>query len=325
MDWLRSSSGYGLHDAACVSLISGVSVTRIEAAFGLRAVEIGTAGSEQSHSSEVKMHTADGIMVIVEPASFRGTQPGVLKAASRDGKLASVYWDVNDMVIVGLARRGKLVALGEISDIEPNLYGRRSGARLPELTTDWPQLAFATVERFVGVRLTRTLLKSPSTLYRLEPRVQLPITREELVGLQIPDAETVDLVLAASLQTRRELAEWAALQGIAAAGLQDDPAVASVTAQFRPGAVATLSVELQARMYHLDETILNEFSDDEQSDPSLMAEYKRQYGALLALAYACTSDEVTAALGALKYSCGHPRSDHARLLAAAARKLRGGS
>lgn len=284
-------------DAGCITLIA--EVTPEEAARRVGADPSGVVTFSEVDQDEglswVSITTADedtpdtGV-VLIEDNGWEGARTEVLAALSEGTSAASVYWNVNGVVRFGCARRGKAICSIELPDPDdlddlPNTL-RRLVQKAPD---DANPVALGAVlaERFTGVPLSpRPAVTHPATaLPIIVPVLGLPVTAQELVGLQYPSAEVVRAVEAATPAQQRFLAEWATHQALTLSGLDTHPHVAPVTAQFGQGVPTRLTAQVSA----LRRSTAAKASGDRPAT---------KFWALNALAYTAVADNATAALGA---------------------------
>jgi hypothetical protein len=267
--------------------------------------------------------------VLIENNGFEGSRMEVLAALSRQGKAASVFWNVNGLVVFGCARRGNVVASVELLDAVAEALPRslRPFLQDGDVEQDPVAVGMAMVEEFTGVHLpAEGEVTRPSTGYRIElPIFGLPVTRDELVELGHPTPALVSAVLAASPTVRRRLSEWAARAAVDHAGLAADPWLGAVLGQLGTGAPTVFGAEasrLRLQAHRGAEAATDALNDDTDHDGSRyrsLEHWLPEYWAMEALACTTIADDVTAALGAT-YCASIPRRgvnadeflDHAR-------------
>jgi hypothetical protein len=245
-------------------------------------------------------------VVLVENNGWEGIRPEVLSRLSKPGKAASVYWNVEGLLMFGCARRGKVIATVDLSDPdaadELPATLRRLWERDPD--TEEPLAAAMTlVEKYTGVTVPPAPeVIQPTTAYPItSPVLGHRVTRDELLRGR-PSEEVVQGVLAATGPQRRALAEWSVRHALAGAGISDLPALASVLSQFGHGRPVSLSAEASAfrreanRWAWAADEALSVDSDLEKWQE--LRHWGQKHWAMEALAYAADGDDVTAALGA---------------------------
>lgn len=283
--------------AGCITLVAGV--IPAEAARRIGADPSSVVAFDQIDRGEwlswisiasVHEGALDAGVVLIEDNGWEGARPEVLAALSKGGSAASVFWNVEDVVRFGCARRGKPIASVELPDPEdvddlPSML-RRLVQRAPD-DANPVALGALLAERFTGVPLSQVpAVARPATAFPItSPVLDLPATAQELVGLQYPSAGVVRAVEAATPIQRRALAEWATRQAVILSGLGNDPHVALVLTQFGRGAPTRLSAEVSA----LRRVTAARGSGDRPA---------REFWALNAVAYTGVADSKTAALGA---------------------------
>ncbi len=341
--WLEDDTAT-FSEAGCLTLVSGLSATD-----ALKRVGADLARSSQgringarpegySMISALDVGTPDlPSAVLVEDNGYEGAQPDVLASLSRGGRAASVFWNVNGMVIFGCARRGKLVCTTKLPDV-PDDLPRALNPLMDSASDEGAPLvaiAMAMAVKFTGVGLEpEPALVDPQTWYPItDPILRLPVTAEELVGIGLPSKALVGQVQDADESSRRRLAEWSARDGLTRAGLQDDPAVKELFAQFgheRPTSLvvglARELVEAERQSDLLGDRLQRIYNNRETPQSELdavsaeSARWAHRMWALRAVSYVSLDDSVTAALGAT-YCASHSGTDEAAFLTEAAAVL----
>lgn len=269
----------------------------------------GEAGSATPVLAPADLSHGDGMAaaVLIEKNGFEGSRVEVLAALSSKGKAASVYWNVNGLVVFGCARHGKVLASVELLDADVAALPRGLPPFLSDGGSDQSPVAvgMAMVEQCTGVHVPADSgITRPSTGYPIEsPLFNVRVTRAELLDLGYPNPSLVSAALAASPTARRRLAEWAAAAALDQAGLAAHPAVRAALAQFDAGAPIAFSAEATRLRLHAERgpnlaaAALNDDTDDDGRYRSLQ-HWSTKYWAMEALAYTAIPDDVTAALGA---------------------------
>lgn len=245
----------------------------------------------------VELSTDTTAVALVEDNGYEGSRPEVLKALSKNGAAASACWNVNDVVRFACARRGKVLYSAELPDLD--LDGVPRSLRKLVATTaddaDLRALAVAMAVAYTGIELSRRdELSHPSRFHPItEPVLGLPVTAEELVGLQYPTPELVTAAQGASAEACRRLARWAALDALEETDLRNHPAVVEVIDQLdqldRPTTLGHGFIDLR-----------NEVRRDlERSEGKRWARTSGvRHWAIQALVYTAVREPITAALGA---------------------------
>jgi len=317
--WVARDSTY--EAAGCLTLVSGLEIERALTAVGAdlsrqSGTSTGFAAEGMAAISAVSVLGEDAAVVLVEENGYEGSRPEVLKALSKKGAAASAFWNVNGVVRFGCARRGKVVYTAELPDDDagqvPRILRKLVSAAEAEDADPLP-IAVAMAVTFTGIELPDTEeLSRPSRFHPIShPVLGLPVTAEELLGLQYPTPELVGAARAASPEACRRLARWAALDAIDRAGLRDYPAITQVVDQFENavGPVALdpgffdlknqVSRELDMANAASDVASNEVFTTNEEK-ARLHAEERawgRRHWAVQALLYTAVNDPVTAALG----------------------------
>jgi hypothetical protein len=341
--WLEDDTAR-FSEAGCLTLVAGLSAIEALKRVGADLARTtqgrldGTRPDGYSMISALDAGTPDSpSAALVEDNGYEGAQPEVLAFLSRGGRAASVFWNVNGMVMFGCARRGKLVCTTEVPDVPDNLP--RSLNRLMDSASrdDAPlvAIAMAMAATFTGVRIEpEAALIDPQTWYPITaPILRLPVSAEELVGIGLPGKALVAQVQDADESSRRRLAEWSVRDGFARVGLQDDPAAEELFAQFGHGRPTRVIVGLARELVEAErqsdlvgarlQRVYNNRETPQSELDAVSAESTRwahRMWALRAVSYTSLDDSVTAALGAT-YCASHSGTDEAAFLAEAAAVL----
>lgn len=300
--WLVDDSTTSYAVAGCVTLVVGVAPDEAASLVGAdlaREMPFGEVQRDDAMSwvsvVAVDQVSPDAGAVLIEDNGWEGSRAEVLAALSKKGAAASVFWNVNGVVRFACARRGKALTSVELPDPE-DIEGlpstlRRLLQRAPDEAHP-VSVAALMAEHFTGVPLRpeSEVVQPVTALPITSPVLGLPVTPEELVGLEYPSPEVVRAVQSASPVQRRSLAEWSARKALALAGLESHPDVSPVLGEFGRAERARMTVEVSA----LRRAVTARGSGDRPAP---------KYWALNALTYTAVDDSVTAALGAT-YCCG---------------------
>ncbi|MCO1654836.1 DUF6461 domain-containing protein [Pseudonocardia humida] len=106
--WLRDST---LGSAATVTVVTGSSAEQVVAAFGGDPGRPVPMGQDLGAELEpwVAVLPVDGAVIAVEPNGWQGTHDEVLRAASANGRAASMYWSGDGLTNLAFARGGEVV------------------------------------------------------------------------------------------------------------------------------------------------------------------------------------------------------------------------
>ena len=199
------------------------------------------------HGAVVATASAEGV-VVIEDNGFEGSRGEVPRAASRRGKAASIFWDVNGLALFSCASRGKMICSLEVPNEELDELPR-SLRPLIKLANHWTEdpvaVGMLMVERYTAVSVSAQQVNNLSAWHLIEkPVIGLWVTPEELVGLELPSAEIVQRALTAG-STRRwgEVAERAVGAALTAVTMWDDSRLATVVAQLGSVRPITLTPE----------------------------------------------------------------------------------
>lgn len=247
--WISSSP---LQVAGCLTVVSPGTLDSVAAAFGANLTDGRSAASVVGEGLvgdwavflQITGQDDPGLKatVVAEDNGFQGSRTEVLRLASRTSKAglaASIFWNVNGVVIFSCAKRGKLVAA-----VELGLLGEEELASLPRPLRalarssenhdqDLLAIGAAMVEQFTGVAFTDAVLHDGVAAELTPPAADL----DDYDGVSPPAfiSEHPDLIerLVEQLPGRQRLiAEWAATAAVHEAGLDDEPSVRAVIDKF---------------------------------------------------------------------------------------------
>ncbi|MFI7672242.1 DUF6461 domain-containing protein [Actinophytocola sp. NPDC049390] len=111
--------------AATITVVHGLTPDEVVSAFGAdpaAPVSIEQTAGQPSRrlggypEQLVAVLAVDDVVLAVEDNGFQGADQGTLKALSRNGKAASLYWNVNANFQFAIAERGELVYAGDPRD-----------------------------------------------------------------------------------------------------------------------------------------------------------------------------------------------------------------
>jgi hypothetical protein len=157
-----------IQSAGCVTVAHLADPAKLHRAFGADTDPLPAADFPVEIDDEWAWFTSSGeASVVVEDNGVQGSRGTVLGLASRassNGKAASVFWNVNGLVIFSCARKGKLVGSielldvdeDELEDIPRSLHRLAMQANLEG--SDPIAVAAAMVEKFTGVSFGPTIL-----------------------------------------------------------------------------------------------------------------------------------------------------------------------
>jgi hypothetical protein len=110
LDWLSSVGLGALDEAACLTFVNGSGPAEILAAVGAD-VEQPALTLDQAHEEAaacVGVAAWGSGFVAVEANGGEGARGSVLRRLSQSGRAASLYWNVNAMVVLSCASRGRM-------------------------------------------------------------------------------------------------------------------------------------------------------------------------------------------------------------------------
>jgi len=232
--WLADSV---LSEAGCITVVPDVVVEAVVRSFGDDIVETSrpiAQSAEDPGRDDVVWTSANGTAaVLVEGNGFQGGRPEVLRPCSKKsgvGKAASLYWNVNGMVVFSAARRGKvvcsveLIGIDEVIDEVPASL-RRLARLCEDEGANLVAIGAAMVETFTGVRFGSTVLESARCWSLVPVPEELRSYGVDGTRLRRKAPSLVPLIAGLDRNGQRRLAEWAARAAAIDAGVADDPAV----------------------------------------------------------------------------------------------------
>ena len=227
--WLSESS---LEVAGCVTVVADGEAAGVRSAFGADGdpsrggFEEAVLGTDPSWAWFTRSGTAQ---VVIEDNGFQGSRAEILGPASRassTGKAASVFWNVNGVVIFSCARRGKVLASAELIGLaDEDLAGvpkavRRLAALAESDATNLVGLGAAMVEAYTGIGFGPGVL-SEGHRYKLTPPAdELMDFYPPSYSLDEADVEFVPAIIDADPAMQRRLATFAAVAAAREAGLE---------------------------------------------------------------------------------------------------------
>lgn len=297
-----------LEVAGCVTLSVGSDREAVAAAFGVDlTARVPASTAPMEHVAQVHDGAA-GAVVVVEDNGFEGSRAVVLRAASRHGKAASIFWNVNGLVVFSCARRGKVLYSEEFAFDDEHDGLPRSLMPFAELAAaddaDLVAIGAAMVVAFTGVEVEPAAITDEWHL--LTPQVEEPTVVDAASSpLRWNHPALVDALASTPSDRRRPLA--AVLAGLAAreGSLVDDDVVVEVLASVSPATAGTRTTALERfvqRAVKDDEALWarHDYADSDGRAEPLAEEAARVHRASWvgrALLAACHPDELSAVLG----------------------------
>ncbi len=181
--WIADS---WLSEAATITVVTGLTAAEVLRAFGADPdAPVSLAEVLADMSDAVAVRDTGGAVLAVENNGFRGSDRAVLAALSRNGRAASVFWNVNAVSRLSFARDGALVAA-----FEPGPWQELGGPELAALLDDLDFTDYrhrkakglTAVARFTGHGMSRddlAAIEAADTAYRLGPPRRTAATPEE--------------------------------------------------------------------------------------------------------------------------------------------------
>lgn len=239
----RALRGRAEPGAACVTLVAGSTVEEVLDAFGAEPGRPAVDSSEVPFGiPAVAVLEVPGGVVAIEDNGFQGAAQVVLRLASARGRAASMYWNENADMSLGLAQAGVVagpgegVLTGELDD-DPAVLALFDGLGDPDddsWLTDVEVRGLVAAERFTGVRVDAPPAEPPAAVHVVLARLDdhSPMSRDAAELLRIRDGgdELHEALLSAGPEKLRHLAAWAARFVLARAGVDGHPALATTMA-----------------------------------------------------------------------------------------------
>jgi Family of unknown function (DUF6461) len=251
-DWVDDPSVCKVGVAGCITVVTGSSCDDILVAFGGDPTTFPEPWeySWDSEDPTVAVVAFAGAVVAVEDNGFQGSRPEVLRSASSSGRAASVFWNVDRNMRVGLAEGGRVLC-----QFDPHDPGQRWGEDpgvAETLVADLPDdddpvgLGMLVVERFTGVAVTRQLVSGLERVHILIPLLEdhRP-ARSEYHSLRGIDDALVGRIAALAEAEHRALAGWVAGEAADASGLDELPAVRDAVSAVAAHAAVQVTPDLQ--------------------------------------------------------------------------------
>lgn len=298
--WLSKS---GLSEAGCVTVIADPDLAKLEKAFGFEPQDAAAV------DEPVWLTTLDTAAVVAEDNGFQGTRAEVLgptSRASRAGKAASVFWNVNGVIHFTCARRGRVLCAFELLDPDTDeLEGlprvlRPLVAQLAGSDADPIAIGAAMVETFTGTGFGPdeiTAGRRRSLLPRADDLQDFDATDSGM--LELFDPNFAGQIVALPSEAQRRLAHWAAGACVREAGLDTNPVLSAAIDRLDQGpgprtatALALLERRVDQESSRRENELMSVFRDH-----GLAEDYSKQRGwAVRAARYAFHTDPLSAAI-----------------------------
>jgi hypothetical protein len=243
--WIRESV---LGKAATVTVVRDASSAEVLRAFGADPAEPESAqdlAQEFDLDPWVAVLPVEGGVLAVEFNGFQGSHGPVLEPLSREGRTASLFWNVNALTRLSFADNGNVLASSELGHAEevddPAVNEALAGLDFGNYR-DRLEKGLLAVERYTGYRLRKEDLErmvEEDVAYRILPHLPevYPEARNADGSRTFPGsgplgAETDRLAFVPG-ETLRELAWRAASAVVEHAGVAGDPVIAAVLTERR--------------------------------------------------------------------------------------------
>ena len=239
----RALRGRAEPEAACVTLVAGSTIGEVLDAFGADPGQPPVDPMEVPFGiPAVAVVAVSGGVVAIEDQGFGGAAPVVLRLASARGRAASMYWNENADMALGLAQAGVVtgpgegILTGDLGD-DPEVLALFDGLGDPNdrsWLSDIEIRGLVAAERFTGVRVDAPPAEPPGgvhvVLARLDDHVSLPRKAAGLLRIREGGDDLHEAVLAAAPERLRHLAAWAARFVLVRAGIDGHRALATTMA-----------------------------------------------------------------------------------------------
>ena len=305
--WLDDAGLGYLGVAGCLTLVSGTDERSVLEAFGAQLDEPLSLDDviETMVRAVGVVLWGDGLIAF-EINGFEGTRPEVLQLASQDGRAASIYWNVEGVVRLTCADKGRMRGSEELLVLDDSCSLPKE--LLPDLVAafdreeDMVLPGLRAAERFAALSTDGLVVDDDVAMYPLLTVLpDLEAVDSEHLGFSEEAPSLAVRILAASPGAQRALAEWAAYQALLRVELDDDPRVEAVLRSFGLGPAATFGpaagvlLEVRNRIDVLGRTDPSRHGG--AASPEMAAAWMKDR-AVQALRYATLDDTATAALGA---------------------------
>lgn len=247
-DWIVESP---IGMAGCLTVVAKSDLDQVATTFGCsdladpHSTDVGFDGPS-THESRLLLGVVAGSTIVVEDNSYEGSRPEVLRPASKassDGLAASVFWNVNGLVMFSAARRGKLICSVELVDCDPADVPRNL-RRLVRLGTidgiNLVALGAAMVALYTGVTFGQDVLTYGQSRSFTPVPANLAFLGQQGTMLPHNEPELLAAIVASTPSTQRRLANWAARAAAIEAGIDSEPLVQAVVEQLDDDALALL-------------------------------------------------------------------------------------
>lgn len=261
-EWLSTTN---VAEAGCITVVVEADDTRVRDAFGADTATLPGSGADLLGEWPAHLElgvewawfsTSGAASVVVEDNNFQGSRSEVLRVASRasaTGKAASIFWNVNGLVIFTCARRGKVIGTVDLSIVdESDLEGLpRSLHKLAllceDIDVDPVAVGAAMVEKFTGAAFGRRVFAAGSAhaLTPVPSDLDTFTVKHPPFGLR-EQPQLVAAIAAMDAADQRAFAEFAARAAVEEAGLAGEPGVLAMLAQYGTGEPAKLDPRIEA-------------------------------------------------------------------------------
>ncbi|KQZ75549.1 hypothetical protein ASD66_04165 [Nocardioides sp. Root151] len=311
--WLSDSSA-----ASCLSVIVGSDVVASASAYGVDLADSVALDSEQWSSERLAavvavqgLNSANGpVSFVLEDNGFEGSRELVLRTASKGGKAASIFWNVDGMVVFSCARRGKLLWSGELGmdddlDALPRSLMPFAEVVASDEERDPVAVGGAMVAAFTGIQIRSEWVTDVNWCV-VSPHVEQPeLLTAESSGLRWDHSDVALALVEVSSPNRRLFVHTMVRAAALQASLAEDEVVAATLASVRVDGPGTVSREFESwerqRARENDQLwLLQDQAINAGGVGPLPEEKNRIYRAnslASALRYACHDDDLTALLG----------------------------
>jgi hypothetical protein len=227
--WLRRSA---LAEAATVTVVTGTDIAGVLRAFGADPTQPESIQAVDGSSDPwVAVLDVGGAVLAVEYNGWQGSNQPVLARASRHGRAASMYWNVNAVTRLSFAEHGEvLLSLEPYGEIEapPRVAETLVGLDFADYHRGKQSMGLVAVQRFTGYSMTAEDLGgivAADVAFRIVP--DLPTLYPYPPQPSHQPGSIFEVLTALPEAELRDLAWWAAAEAVRYAGRGDDPDIAA--------------------------------------------------------------------------------------------------
>lgn len=311
-EWLADSR---VQVAGCVTVAVGIDEQAAATAFGMDLAGPALTSTEIDEAFEgiacLSNHTDDPrAVVVIEDNGFEGSRELVLRQLSRGGKAASLFWNVNGLLVFSCARKGQVLFSDDIGHDDPEDHEDLPRSLVPllrlmgEEDADLVAIGAAMVAKYVGVDVDARALDGEWR--SVDPQVDQPaVLTAQTSGMRWEHPDLVELLASVPDERRRPLTRLLVQLVVGEASLLGHEVAADVLATVTADGPGKSSGELeewtrQVRREHdawfkRMDAFYNNGGEEPLSEEGAVCH--RAVASVRSLEYACHEDALTALLG----------------------------